>query len=170
MPSAPLHFLVGSTGAGKTTYAIPFCAETGAVRFSIDEWMTALFWMDSPQPLQPDWSLERVARCSQQIWDTAVQVAKAGIPCMLEMGFASSATRRRYANAAAQVGLQVRLHVLDVPVEVRWERVLSRNEREDGSGQLAFALTREVFDFTETFWELPTPEEMTEFGGVYVHP
>ena len=43
MNFAPVHFLVGSTGAGKTTYAIRFCEEAGAVRFSIDEWMSSLF-------------------------------------------------------------------------------------------------------------------------------
>ena len=168
MPYAPLHFLVGSTGAGKTTYALRFCKETGAVRFSVDEWMTVLFWMDSPQPLQPAWSLERVQRCSKQIWDTAVQVAKAGTPCMLEAGFAIRANRRRYADLAREAGLSVQLHVLDLPTEDRWERVQRRNRRDEGQDQLTFAITREMFDFTETFWEPPTPEEMAEFAGVYV--
>ena len=168
MPSAPLHLLVGSTGAGKTTYAARFCNETGAVRFSIDEWMMALFWMDSPQPLQPSWSMERVERCSKQIWKTAVQVATAGVPCMLEVGFASRANRRKYADLASKAGLSVKLHVLDAPVDDRWERVRLRNAQVGGQAQLSFALTREMFDFTETFWEPPTPEEMIEFGGVHV--
>jgi predicted kinase len=67
MTPATLHFLVGPTGAGKTTYAIRFCEEAGAVRFSIDEWMSALFWMDSPLPLEPAWSMERVERCATLI-------------------------------------------------------------------------------------------------------
>ena len=121
--AAPLHFLVGSTGAGKTTYAERFCAETGAVRFSIDEWMTALFWMDSPRPLQPAWSIERVERCSEQIWRTAVAVATAGVPCLLEMGFGRAATRRRFAERAAAAGLAVELHLLDLPAEERWRRL-----------------------------------------------
>jgi predicted kinase len=168
MPNAPLHFLVGSTGAGKTTYALRFCNETGAVRFSIDEWMTALFWMDTPQPLQPAWSMERVERCSKQIWETALQVAKAGVPCMLEVGFASRANRYKYAELAARETLPVRLHVLDVPMEERWRRVQRRNQGGADQEQLAFALTREMFEFTETFWEPPTPEEMSEFAGLYV--
>jgi predicted kinase len=54
-----LHIPVGPIVAGKTTYAIAVCKEVGAVRFSIDERMSALFWMDSPQPLEAAWSVER---------------------------------------------------------------------------------------------------------------
>ena len=43
-----IYLICGSTGAGKTTYAIQLTAKVGAVRFSIDEWMKALFWMDAP--------------------------------------------------------------------------------------------------------------------------
>jgi len=69
MSYALLHFLVGSTGAGKTTHAIDFCEQAGAVRFSIDEWMARLFWMDAPQPIEADWAMARVQRCSEQIWE-----------------------------------------------------------------------------------------------------
>jgi predicted kinase len=169
MTPASLHFLVGSTGAGKTTYAIRFCVEFGAVRFSIDEWMSALFWMDSPQPIEPAWSMERVERCSKQIWDTALQIAKLGTPCMLEAGFATRSRRLKYAALAIEAGLSVQIHLLDPPVEERWRRVQRRNERSVGREQLVFAVTRDMFDYTETFWEPPTDEEMAQFAGVRVN-
>ena len=169
MAPASLHFLVGSTGAGKTTYAIRFCRDVGAVRFSIDEWMSALFWMDSPQPIEPAWSMERVRRCSNQMWDTALQVAKLGTPCMLEAGFASRSNRSRYATMAVKAGLTVQFHVLDAPVDERWRRVQERNGRPDSQGQLSFPLTREMFDFTETFWEPPTDEEMARYACIRVN-
>ena len=168
MTFAPLHFLVGSTGAGKTTYALRFCEEAGAVRFSIDEWMSALFWMDSPEPIDPAWAMERVERCAARIWDTAVQVARQGAPCMLEIGFASHATRQKYAALARDAGLSVQLHLLDVPAEERWRRVQARNEQTAAHGQLSFAVTREMFDFTETFWDPPTAEEMAACDGIRV--
>jgi antitoxin VapB len=62
-----VHLICGSTGAGKTTYALQLSDRVGAVRFSIDEWMAALFWMDTPQSLDPAWSMERVERCLTQI-------------------------------------------------------------------------------------------------------
>jgi predicted kinase len=46
-----IHLISGSTGAGKTTYASQLSERLKGVRFSIDEWMAALFWMDTPQPL-----------------------------------------------------------------------------------------------------------------------
>jgi predicted kinase len=169
MTSARLHFLVGATGAGKTTYALRFCNEIGAVRFSIDEWMSALFWMDSPQPIQPAWTMERVERCSERIWDTAVRVAARGTPCMLELGFSRRANRLKYASLASAVGLSVQLHVLDVPADERWRRVQRRNAQPDAARQLSFAVTREMFDYMEAFWEPPTAEEMARYAGVRVN-
>ena len=42
--AADLILIVGCTGAGKTTYARRLADEIGGIRFSIDEWMMALFW------------------------------------------------------------------------------------------------------------------------------
>ena len=165
MPPGAIHFICGSTGAGKTTYALKLCAEIGAVRFSIDEWMAALFWMDSPQPLDSAWSVERVERCCSLMWRMASEVAARGVPVVLDWGFGSAKQRTHYAELAAQASLPVRLHVLDVPVEERWRRVRSRNDGRGESYQLPFDVTREMFDFVETLWEPPTAEERAAFGG-----
>jgi tRNA A37 N6-isopentenylltransferase MiaA len=37
--SGPLHFIAGSTGAGKTTYTKRLAAEIGGVCFAVDDWM-----------------------------------------------------------------------------------------------------------------------------------
>jgi predicted kinase len=68
---ALVHLVCGSTGAGKTTYAIMLTEKLNAVRFSIDEWMSALFWMDTPQPIESAWAMARVERAMAQIWLTA---------------------------------------------------------------------------------------------------
>jgi hypothetical protein len=97
-----IHLICGSTGAAKTTYALQLAAELGAIRFLIDEWMAALFWMDSPHPLVPlgrwsassavvlkfgawrDKSLHAVFRvCS--IWALARQGVARGSPSSPEM-------------------------------------------------------------------------------------
>ena len=87
---------------------------------------------------------------------------------MLEIGFASRATRLKYASLAHEAGLSVQLHVLDVPAEERWRRVQMRNDQTTAHGQLSFAVTREMFDFTETFWDPPTAEEMAAGNGIRV--
>ena len=88
-----VHLLCGPTGAGKTTYARQLAETEGAVRFSIDEWMSALFWMDAGDPFEGRWAMERVHRCAALIWKTAAEVCARGVPCVLEIGLTSAEGR-----------------------------------------------------------------------------
>lgn len=65
--TAVVHLVTGSTGAGKTTYAVALAARESALRLSIDEWMTTLFGPDQPAALQFEWMMERVNRCEAQM-------------------------------------------------------------------------------------------------------
>jgi predicted kinase len=168
MPLPLIHLICGSTGAGKTTYALRLSGEVGAVRFSIDEWMSALFWMDTPQPIDSAWTMERIERCAALIWRTAADVAARGTPCVLELGLTSRSARVRYVALAEADGFPVRLHFLDVPADERWRRVEARNRQPGGTGQLDFQIIREMFDFVEAMWEPPTPEEMAACDGVRI--
>jgi predicted kinase len=161
-----IHLVCGSTGAGKTTYALDLAGRLGAVRFSIDEWMTSLFWMDSPQPVRATWSMERIDRCYKQIWAVAVQVAGCRTPCVLDLGFSQAASRVQFYERAQVARLSVQLHFVDVPQEERWRRVIKRNAGEAGTQHLNFAVTRDMFDFVETLWEPPGEEEMSAHDGV----
>jgi predicted kinase len=168
MPHHLIHLVCGSTGAGKTTYAIALTARLGAIRFSIDEWMAALFWMDSPQPVDSVWAMARVDRCQDQIWATALQAADRGVPCVLDLGFSKKAQRMKIAERAKEAGLSVQLHFVDVPAEERWRRVQSRNATKAETYQLPFDVTREMFDFVEGIWEPPAADEMAMCDGVRV--
>jgi predicted kinase len=168
MTCRAIHFICGSTGAGKTTYAIELCAKIDAVRFSIDEWMAALFWMETPQPLDPAWSIERVDRCCSQMWRTATDIATRGLPVVLDWGFGSAKQRAKYADLAAKASLPVTVHFLDVPAEERWSRVRLRNCGRGETYQLPFDVTREMFDFVESIWEPPSFAELAALGGVVV--
>ncbi|WP_174286334.1 AAA family ATPase [Sphingomonas bacterium] len=168
MSAATVHLICGSTGAGKTTYAIRLADELGALRFSIDEWMTALFWMDSPQPIDPEWAIARVERAGAMIWRIAVDAAHRGVPSVLEVGLTTRQARTRSAERAAAEGLAVRLHFLDVLPDERWGRVAERNTRLGEETQLGFAITREMFDFVEAMWEAPDADEMAAMNGVRV--
>jgi predicted kinase len=158
-----IHLVCGSTGAGKTTYATQLAERSGAVRFSIDEWMSALFWIDSPEPLDPLWSMERVERCLVQIWATARRVAELGVPCVLDIGLTRADSRARFVSLAREAGLSVRVHFVDAPREERWRRVQARNGEMRERRQLPFDVTREMFDFVESMWEPPTDAEMRAF-------
>jgi predicted kinase len=163
-----IHMVCGSTGAGKTTYAVRLCERISGVQFSIDAWMNQLFWMDTPQPLDPAWSLERVRRCNRQIWETARQVASAGIACVLDLGFGRAEQRREVADTARAAGLSAQLHFIDVPAEERWRRVQARNAEKGATYQLGFDVTREMFEFVESLWEAPSDQEMLAYDGVRV--
>jgi predicted kinase len=161
-----IHLICGSTGAGKTTYALRLSDRLKGIRFSIDEWMATLFWMDTPQPLDPAWSMERVEGCMTQIWAVTLPIAARNVPCVLDIGFGQMQSRAKFAGLAKAASLSVQLHFIDVPAEERWQRVKTRNSRKGETYQLGFDVTREMFDFVEGLWEPPTDAEMLAYAGV----
>ncbi len=166
MPAPLLHLIVGSTGAGKTTYARRLADHLGAARFSVDEWMSALFWMDAPQPIEAAWAIARVGRCNGQIWRTALDLARRGLPSVLETGLVSRAARADAAERAAAAGYAARFHLLDLPVAERWRRVEARNAQGGADGQLGFAITRAMFDGVEAMWQPPDAAERAAYDWV----
>lgn len=161
--AADLVLVVGCTGAGKTTYARQLADELCALRCSIDEWMMALFWADSPQPIQFQWTMERVNRCEAQIFAVAQQAAARGVPVVLDLGFTTKAHRDKFRALAAGAGLSAAVHFLDVPVDERWYRVNRRNQERGET--FAMTVDKAMFDFIEGLWEPPAEAEWAEGGG-----
>ncbi|WP_224244070.1 AAA family ATPase [Hyalangium gracile] len=153
-----VHLICGSTGAGKTTYALVLADRVGAIRFSIDEWMASLFMMD--YPLKPDlaWALERTARCEAQMWRMAEQLLARGHDVIFDVGLSKREHRDRFRARAAQVGFPTRLHFLDVDANTRRERVRRRNTEQ--AATYSFEVTDAMFDFMEGFFERPTADEL----------
>lgn len=157
-PDATVILVTGGTGAGKTTYAMALAQEIGAVRFSIDEWMTDLFWMDAPEPPSFDWAMSRIGRAETRIREMAAQILSRDVPVILDLGFTKCAHRRAFADWAERLGHTAVLHWIDLPPETRWERVQGRN-REQGE-TFAMEVPRAMFEFMEGEWEPPTDDEM----------
>lgn len=168
MSNPIVHLIAGSTGAGKTTYARRLCADIGALHFSIDQWMAILYWPDASDPIDPNWAMQRVERCTTQIWSMAAQAAALGTPSVLDLGFTNFAQRKRIADLARDAGLSVQLHVLDIPADIRWARVQGREQSPADEHRLPFTITREMFDYVETLWEPPTPAEMAALNGLRI--
>ena len=171
-----IHLICGATGAGKSTYALDLCGDIGGVHLSIDEWMVSLFWADSPQPIEYEWTMERINRCELQMWAMAQQVTQYRIPAVLDLGFSTRDHRMKFARLAKESGLSVQLHFVDTPRGERWQRVQMRNaKREEALGQgksvhKAFELEvdKEMFNFVEDMWEPPDDAEMEVLHGVRV--
>src|SRR5690606_15417313 len=118
-----------------------------------------LFWPDSPEPIQYEWTMERISRCEAQIAEMAAELAKLGISSVLDLGFTTRDHRDKFRALAADAGITTSTHFVDVPVEERWGRVEARNR--DGGETYRMEVTREMFDFMESIWETPTEEELS---------
>jgi len=163
-----VHLICGSTGAGKTTYAKALSARIGAVHFSIDQWMARLYWPDAAMPIDPAWAMERVERCTAQILTMAKQVALAGTPVVLDLGFSTREQRSRAADDARAAGLAAKLHFVDVSAEERWRRAQARESTPADEHRLPFAIDRAMFDYVESIFQPPDAAEMAALNGVRV--
>lgn len=158
-----LYLVAGATGAGKTTYARRLAEDRRALRFSIDEWMTDLFWMDSPDPIDFNWTMERIGRCEQRIRSELASLVALGVPAVLDLGFTRRDHRAAFGRFGRQIGMMPRLIVLDLPAEVRWARVQQRNEERGVTWRMA--VDRPMFDFIEQHWQAPDASEMAALDG-----
>ncbi len=164
MKSAPKVYLItGGTGAGKTTYALKLAAETGGIRFSIDDWMTTLFWMDSPDPMCFEWAMERIGRAEAHIWETSQQILAQSLPVILDLGFTKVVHRQKFYNLAKATDTEASLHWVDISAEERWRRVQFRNTEKGET--FAMEVPREMFDFMENQWEAPSDTELATHNG-----
>lgn len=164
---APLvHIVTGGTGAGKTSYARQLASELSGVSFSIDDWMARLFWMDSPNPISFEWTMERIVRCEAQIRHEITALVRLNVPTVLDLGFTKAAHRAAFAEFALTLGVTARLHWIDIPANERWRRVEGRNRSRGET--YALDVDRGMFAFMEAEWESPTPDEMAALNGQVV--
>lgn len=119
---ATLYLIHGFTGAGKTTFARKLQQDSGAVRFSPDEWMVRLYGQNPPAKHFQDHynaidSLIRnmtalfLVRDHDVIWD---------------MGFWSRSERDTARSFAADHRAEVKLYALTCPEDMMRKRVLER--------------------------------------------
>jgi predicted kinase len=156
-PHGRIHLLVGPVGAGKSTFGLRLARESGAVRLTLDEWMTALFRPDRPELGVIEWYLERAARCTARIWVVASDIAAAGVDVVLELGLLRKRDRARMLARIDATGLALSIHALDAPREVRRERVERRN-REQGP-TFSVLVPPEFFERASDLWEPLEPDE-----------
>jgi predicted kinase len=151
------HLVIGPVGSGKSTFALELAKGRGAVRLTLDDWMSRLFSPDRPESGVVSWYVERAARSVEQIWVVAKSVLEAGCEVILEIGLLSRRERAAFYERAADAGIPLTVHVLDAPRDVRRERVEARN-REKGA-TFSMIVPPAIFELASDMWEAPDEGE-----------
>ena len=157
------HIVVGFIGSGKTTLARKLERETGAVRFTKDEWMVRLFGNTPPKDKFEEYD-NKMASLAR---DMALKCLKAGISVIIDEGFWAKEQRDEIRERVKSVGAIPKLYYLGVPLEVMKARTLRRTEQPPID---SFTIDEESFDHYWRFFQPPDKdEECTLIGEVIDH-
>ncbi len=124
MPQSPtsnaarLILVCGLPGAGKTTHAKALERRLHAVRFSPDEWMSALAVDIYDEAAR--------TRIEQLQWSLCERLLTLGLSVIVEWGTWAQSERNTLRQRARELGAAVELHYLFAPEEVLFERIQRR--------------------------------------------
>ena len=108
--------------------------------------------------------MERIDRVETIITSLIGQLESEKTDAILDLGLSKYEHREKFRKFASDHGFELKIHFLDVPKETRLERVLHRNL--DKGETYEFEVSRENFDFMESWFETPTDTELE--GGVII--
>lgn len=153
-----VHLVEGPVGAGKSTFARELAKDIGGAHVALDEWFVQLFSLDRPRGNFVPWYVERKQRLIDLIWTHALTLAAARTVPILELGLIRRQDREPlYARAlAAEVELVV--HWIDAPQEVRRARVRRRNEERGAT--FSMVVPEDLFEMASSLWEPPDEDEL----------
>ena len=120
-----LHLMVGLPCSGKTTLAKELESETGALRLTLDDWHRFLFGQDAEHPEHDD----RHSRIETLQWEVAKTALARGIDVILDFGLWARQERDAYRRHATALGVDTRIHFLDVPFDQLCDRLEARNRQ-----------------------------------------
>lgn len=160
---AKAYLICGSTGAGKSTLSKKLEQEELAHVFSIDEWMNSLFWADAPKTDVFPWAEERVRRCEDLMYLLGQRLLEKNQNVVFDLAYSTKEQRQKAYGFFRSSNLNFELIYLDVPVEVRLQRVKDRNRLKPDTYQ--FDVDEAMFNFMETIFEPPSEEELRNANG-----
>lgn len=153
-----IHLLVGNTGAGKSTYANKLKLNINGVIFTLDKWNKILFLPDKTENDGVNWFLERIDRAEEVMQDLILQLENSGVDSILDVGLSKFKHREKYRKFAKENNIEVKVHFLNIPKEIRKQRVLKRNLEKGITFE--FEVTNENFEFMENWFEAPLETEL----------
>lgn len=164
-----VYLIEGPVGAGKSTYARELALRTHGVHFALDAWFATLFSPDRPPGgFSPSWYVERKQRLLEAMWKQARETVASGIDVILELGLVQHQPRRDFCERVQAEGIDLVVHVLDAPVDVRRARVQRRNAERGAT--FAMVVSDEVFELANRAWEPPDDLECEACRVEFIQP
>ena len=149
-----LIIVCGLPGSGKTTHARQLEADLGGVRFSADDWMTALAINLHDESVR--------ARIEALQWTVCQQLLAKDLITIVEWGTWGRWERDILRTRAREFGATVELHYLSVPEDVLFNRIQKRGMEDP-------PIKREDVSAWWSIFEAPTEEEKALFDSVELH-
>ena len=114
-----LHLICGLPCSGKTTLGKRLEQELPALRLCPDEWMYRI--------VSDGYDQKRRDAVEAEQWNVAARALALGVNVILENGFWERSERDQYRARAKAIGMQTKLHYLEVPMEELKRRLAKRN-------------------------------------------
>ena len=118
-----VYLIHGFIAAGKTTYAKKLENETGAIRFTKDEWTIALLGINPPADMIEQYD-SRMTILAQSV---AFKCIKAGLDVILDDGFWVRAQRDEIRRQIIEIGANFQLIYVKCSDEIMKKRALNRS-------------------------------------------
>ena len=100
------HIIIGFIGSGKTTFARKLEKETGAIRFTKDEWMVRVFGNTPPKDKFEEYDNKMASLAT----DMALKCLKAGTDVIIDEGFWVKEHRDAIREKVKKVGAIPKLY------------------------------------------------------------
>lgn len=146
------YLICGFIGSGKTTFARKLEKETGAVRFTKDEWMVKIFG-NSPQK---DKFHEYDSKMTELATEMALKCLAAGGSVIIDDGFWYRRQRDEIRLRLKDIGAVAKLYFIDTPVDVMKLRTVKRSENPPVD---SFYITEQEFNDYLKMFQPPTDDE-----------
>lgn len=152
-----IHLIEGPIGAGKPTFSAQRSSLHNAPHLILDECMVTLFSPDRPPHIFLEWYSARKSRCVQKMWEVTCELLSNGVSVILELGLVQVADREDFYRRVDGSEYELRVYLVDTPVELRRQRVRMRNSQKRGTYKME--VPDEIFELAIGFWQDPTETE-----------
>lgn len=146
------HVIIGFIGSGKTTFAKKLEKETGALRFTKDEWVIAIFGHDPTIVGFKEYD-NRITKLTREV---ALSYLKAGNDIIIDEGFWVRSQRDEIRQKIEKAGGKVQFYYVKNTHETMKQRISKRNQKPTAD---AFVISQAMYDGYKKYFEEPSPKE-----------